>query len=90
MADENQRLSTEKTRGGGSGFFRRLPREPVWAVMLLAVLLCAVVMVRSSGLFDDPDNYLPLARSLSTGAGFMLRGHPTAYRPPLYPLLLRP
>ncbi|MFI5456687.1 MAG: ArnT family glycosyltransferase [Isosphaerales bacterium] len=70
--------------------FRRTSRDPVWAIILLAVLLRAAVMVRGSGPFDDPDNYVPLAKSLATGAGFMLRGRPTAYRPPLYPLLLAP
>ena len=63
---------------------------PLWSVILLAVLLRAVVMVRASGTFDDPDNYVPLARSLAAGDGFMLRGRPTAYRPPLYPLMLAP
>jgi hypothetical protein len=48
------------------------------------------VMVRGSSAFDDPDNYLPLARSLACGEGFTLKGRPTAYRPPLYPLLLAP
>ncbi len=40
--------------------------------------------------FEDPDNYLPLAQSLASGEGFSLKGHLTAYRPPLYPLLLAP
>jgi hypothetical protein len=39
---------------------------------------------------DDPDNYLPLARALAEGRGFALRGRPTAYRPPLYPIALAP
>ena len=47
-------------------------------------------MVRGSGAFDDPDNYLPLARSLAAGEGFAFKGRPTAYRPPLYPLVLAP
>ena len=42
------------------------------------------------GAFDDPDNYLPLARAVAAGDGFSLHGRPTAYRPPLYPLLLAP
>ena len=42
------------------------------------------------GAFDDPDNYLPLARSLAAGDGFALKGRLTAYRPPLYPMLLAP
>ena len=47
-------------------------------------------MARRSGAFDDPDNYLPLARSLAAGDGFVQRGRATAYRPPLYPLMLAP
>jgi 4-amino-4-deoxy-L-arabinose transferase-like glycosyltransferase len=58
--------------------------------MILAVVLRAAVMVRGSGSFDDPDNYLPMARSLGSGQGFSFRGRPTAYRPPLYPLILVP
>ena len=42
------------------------------------------------GPLDDPDNYLPLATSLAEGRGFALDGHLTAYRPPLYPLVLAP
>jgi Dolichyl-phosphate-mannose-protein mannosyltransferase len=60
------------------------------AIVLVAILLRAAVMVRGPGPFDDPDNYLPLARSLAGGGGFSLDGHPTAYRPPLYPLMLAP
>jgi hypothetical protein len=65
-------------------------RNPLWAIVLLAVLLRGAVMIRVTGPFADPDNYAPLARSLSAGAGFMFKGRPTAYRPPLYPLLLAP
>ena len=45
-------------------------------------------MARQAGAFDDPDNYVPLARSVASGNGFMQRGRATAYRPPLYPLML--
>src|SRR5690349_7891319 len=61
------------------------------AVLLMAALARAAVLapalVHEPG---DPDNYLPLARSLVEGRGFTIKGHPTAYRPPLYPLLLAP
>ncbi len=70
--------------------FHRPSRDALWAIILLAILLRAAVMVRGPGRFDDPDNYVPLARSLSTGAGFTFNGRPTGYRPPLYPLLLAP
>jgi hypothetical protein len=69
---------------------RRLAFHPLCAIILLALALRAAVMFRGSGSFDDPDNYLPMARSLASGEGFALRGRPTAYRPPLYPLVLAP
>ena len=62
----------------------------LWAVVLLGVLVRAAAMLRGPAVFDDPDNYLPLARSLVAGDGFTWKGRPTAYRPPLYPLLLAP
>ncbi len=67
-----------------------LVSQPLWAVLVLALLLRAAVMARGSERFDDPDNYLPMARSLASGEGFALRGRPTAYRPPLYPLMMAP
>jgi 4-amino-4-deoxy-L-arabinose transferase-like glycosyltransferase len=59
-------------------------------VILLAVVLRGAVMAWKPGAFDDPDNYLPLAQSLASGDGFVLKGRATAYRPPLYPLMLAP
>ena len=47
-------------------------------------------MLTGLGKLDDPDGYLELARSLAGGQGFSLEGRPTAYRPPLYPILLAP
>jgi 4-amino-4-deoxy-L-arabinose transferase-like glycosyltransferase len=66
----------------------RVRLDPLWGVILVAVALRLGVMSLKSGGFDDPDNYVPLARSIAEGNGFLLRGRPTAYRPPLYPLLL--
>ena len=63
---------------------------PLGWIMILAVLLRAAVMARGAVAFDDPDNYLPMARSLASGGGFAFKGQPTAYRPPLYPLMLAP
>ncbi len=60
------------------------------AVVVLGVLIRATAILQGRGAFDDPDNYLPLARSLAAGDGFVLKGRPTAYRPPLYPMLLAP
>lgn len=60
-------------------------------MMIVAVGLRLAVMLPQVGRgLDDPDNYLPLARALAAGQGFAINGHPTAYRPPLYPLLLAP
>jgi 4-amino-4-deoxy-L-arabinose transferase-like glycosyltransferase len=47
-------------------------------------------MLVGSGQFSDPDNYLPLAESVARDDGLSWHGRPTAYRPPLYPLLLAP
>jgi 4-amino-4-deoxy-L-arabinose transferase-like glycosyltransferase len=66
----------------------RWHRNPLWAIVLLAVVLRGAVMSQKSGAFDDPDNYLPLALSVASGNGFVLHGNATAYRPPLYPLML--
>jgi hypothetical protein len=63
---------------------------PLWIVILLGVLLRAGLMVRGGGECDDPDNYLSLARSVAVGKGLQLHGRPTAYRPPLYPIMLAP
>jgi 4-amino-4-deoxy-L-arabinose transferase-like glycosyltransferase len=61
------------------------------AVILVAIAARLAVMwpVRSLPI-EDPDNYMPLARSLASGQGFALNGRLTAYRPPLYPILLAP
>src|SRR5205814_6900316 len=70
---------------------RRGGRRALAAVLALAVATRLAVMVPAARRpLEDPDNYLPLARSLAAGRGFVLRGRPTAYRPPFYPLLLAP
>ena len=69
---------------------QRIFFHPLCVIILLAISLRAAVMVREGGAFDDPDNYLTMARSLLEGKGFTLRGRPTAYRPPLYPVVLAP
>ncbi len=59
------------------------------AVLLIAFALrLAVILPRIGRPADDPDNYLPLAKTLADGRGFEILGKPTAYRPPLYPLIL--
>jgi 4-amino-4-deoxy-L-arabinose transferase-like glycosyltransferase len=70
--------------------------EMSWRLALPAVMILAVVarlgvmLPQAKRPLDDPDNYLPLARALAAGQGFTINGHPTAYRPPLYPILLAP
>lgn len=39
---------------------------------------------------EDIDSYLAIAQSLANGEGYRLAGRLTAYRPPLYPVLLAP
>lgn len=56
---------------------------------LRLALVWPALRSQSPGL-DDPDQYLPLARSLAEGRGLSQQGRPTAYRPPLYPLTLAP
>ena len=62
-----------------------------WLLVVVALGLAARLAATAPllGRLDDPDNYLRLARS-GRGARFRLDGRPTAYRPPLYPLVLAP
>lgn len=63
------------------------------AVLLVALLARLVaIAVWTDNLVDDRDGYLSLAWGLATGSGFSVPGTstPTAYRPPLYPLVLMP
>jgi 4-amino-4-deoxy-L-arabinose transferase-like glycosyltransferase len=67
-------------------------RWGVFGLVLLVALAARIVVVLPA--LDkppnDPDGYLLLARSLVDGHGFRLVGRLTAYRPPLYPILLAP
>lgn len=66
-------------------------RAGLAAILILAALARLAVMAPAVGKPpDDPDDYLVLARSLAARHGFALAGRPTAYRPPLYPLMLAP
>ena len=61
-------------------------------IVLVGLLLRGALLVHAlrAGRLDDHDKYLPLARGLAHGHGFALDGRPTAYRPPLYPIMLAP
>jgi 4-amino-4-deoxy-L-arabinose transferase-like glycosyltransferase len=71
---------------------QRSTRWPLWLAIGTAFLLRLTISVPWSGRApEDPDNYLPLARSLASGRGLARPdGQPTAYRPPLYPVMLVP
>jgi hypothetical protein len=60
--------------------------------MIVAGAVAVRIALMMGGLdrLDDPDRYLGLAKSLAEGRGFELDGRLTAYRPPLYPLVLVP
>jgi hypothetical protein len=65
--------------------------------VILAALLVATLLTRLMASYvwwsdasTDPDAYVGIARAIAAGDGFCTPGtkSPTAYRPPLYPLLL--
>lgn len=74
-----------------------LPANPKSRVWLIAGLFAAVIVVRAvavlclwSSLDADPDAYRKLAENVRLRAVYTTTGAPTAFRPPLYPLLLVP
>ncbi|WP_337175681.1 phospholipid carrier-dependent glycosyltransferase [Paludisphaera sp.] len=64
-------------------------RGPALAALAAALARLAVILADGAR-FDDPDNYLPLARAVASGDGLTFKGRATAYRPPLYPVILAP
>lgn len=71
-----------------------LPRSDRYVLPLILLLTLilrgAVVWFRSDQLWVDRDAYLGIAQNLANGIGFCTPDstQPTAFRPPLYPLLL--
>lgn len=62
-----------------------------WGVLAVALLLrIGVVLVLFGNLSDDRDAYLGIAKSIVDGHGYCSPGSdtPTAFRPPLYPLMI--
>src|SRR3569623_3814487 len=60
-----------------------------WLLLVVAFALrVAMISLQSGQLAIDRDAYLEIARNVAAGEGFSLGNppHPTAYRPPLYPL----
>ncbi|MBL9124079.1 MAG: glycosyltransferase family 39 protein [Planctomycetaceae bacterium] len=76
---------------------RSTPREPprgwlrrpeVWVLGLAAVFRAAVLVAGADALEQDPDAYRAMAEEWIGSGGLTIHGVPSAYRPPLYPLLL--
>ena len=77
----------------------RSPRRPsgnaagrsfVWLIFFTVVVRGTVLWLGRQSLCLDPDGYRLLAKHLIERHSFALNGFPTAFRPPLYPLLLAP
>ena len=69
----------------------RTERRCLIALLVLAALLrLGVICWKPESLAEDRDLYWGIAKHLAASEGFVHPdlGHPTAYRPPLYPLLL--
>jgi len=84
---------TDSPTSGSLSTTQRAPfhQRSFWGIAAIALLLrIAVILVYHPQLTDDRDAYLDIARQLSLGNGFRSDqvAPLTAYRPPLYPLLL--
>jgi len=86
IASDRQGPGLMSVHGLADSWFRR----GLYALVLVGLLARGAVLVPALGRLEDPDNYLPLARALAEGRGFLINGRPTAYRPPLYPMVLAP
>lgn len=66
-------------------------RVLIWGILLLAIVTrVSVLWVWFDNLSDDRDVYLAIAEGVAEGRGYSVPDTtiPTAFRPPLYPLLL--
>ncbi|MCP4169390.1 MAG: hypothetical protein GY758_01305 [Fuerstiella sp.] len=68
-------------------------RESRWLIALVFIgiaLRLMVLLIRADDLKTDPDAYVGIAQTVVDGNGLCVPGsdRPTAFRPPLYPLLL--
>ena len=72
------------------GLREAVGQKPLLVILVLAAALRAgVVYWKFENLSTDTDSYLAIALNLLSGEGFCsVPGHPTAYRPPLYPLFV--
>lgn len=65
-------------------------QSPRFWVVLAIVLRMGYGLTKLEQPINDQDRYLPFAESLWHGEGLVFNGLPTAYRPPLYPIVLAP
>lgn len=65
-----------------------IARHPVAVVVIACLIRGGVIGLRMEQLARDPDGYRALAENLLANGVFGSGEIPTAYRPPLYPLLL--
>ncbi len=77
------------------GTIRRAGKRPdvqigLFLVVLTLVVRLVVILGLRGQLTEDIDGYLGIARQIADGNGFVNpeTGQPTAFRPPLYPILL--
>ncbi len=63
-------------------------KRAIWWLLALALVVRTVVVLHPASLRTDPDGYRLLAENLVAHREFAFDGVATAYRPPLYPLLL--
>ncbi|MBN1589211.1 MAG: glycosyltransferase family 39 protein [Pirellulales bacterium] len=68
----------------------RFPFNLIGLLLLTFVIRAGGPLVVPGALADDPDGYRRLAENLVEFGTFGTGAQPTAYRPPLYPLLLVP
>jgi hypothetical protein len=69
----------------------RGPKWCFWALLVLTIAVRAgVLLTAPHALQADPDGYRRLAQNVREHGTFGYGTSPTAYRPPLYPLVLAP
>jgi len=84
---ENSRDGLMETRGQ-IGRLRTMGHGNVLVLLLLTAVFRAVVLLWPGAFTTDPDSYQRVAQNLASRGIFALNGEPTAYRPPLYPVVL--
>ncbi|MHC4877840.1 MAG: ArnT family glycosyltransferase [Planctomycetota bacterium] len=68
---------------------KQIDRRLMALLLFAFVVRCGLTWIRRENLTVDRDAYLAIAENLMAGNGFCsVTGYPTAFRPPLYPLLL--